>query len=331
MSGRGGAGNSAGAPAAGGSANAGSAPTAGNGGAAMAGADSGGSGPLPADLVWAKQGPNQVIQQIWGSGAGDIYAVGLNGVLLHSTGDGKWTTQTTGTSSNLTGVWGSGPTDVYVSVDSNFILHSVGDGVWEHQAYSSGFTFRGIWGLDAGHVFALGSGVARHLDAGGWQMPPEQVSSAPTLAFWASAPSDLYAATGMANNSTIYHSTGDGTWRAQTTPAATAAAAIVGVDATHLYASADNFVFGSSGNGTWTVQLTTATAEKVLALWAANPSALYACTQTGFIYTSNGRGKWSTGQDIDTAAKTICMTIWGTGPDDIYVAGSGGIYHGTQN
>jgi hypothetical protein len=74
---------------------------------------------------------------IWGSGPSDIYAVGTNGTLAHSTGDGTWTAQATETSANLTGIWGSGPNDIYVSVNANVILHSTGSGDWEHQCTGS--------------------------------------------------------------------------------------------------------------------------------------------------------------------------------------------------
>ncbi len=304
--------------------------TSGGAEAGGSGAAGGGGGPpLPPELVWTKQGPARTIEAIWGSGAENIYAVGLTGALLHSTGDGTWTTQSAGTSANLTGVWGSGPTDVYVSVDSNTFLHSVGDGKWEHQAYDSGFTFNDIWGLDSSHVFAVGPGVVRGTGNGAWQSPPEEIGTSPTFALWGSSPSDLYAATGKSNNSTIYHSTGDGNWVAQSTPAATSAVDIIGVDATHLYAAADNFVLRSNGSGTWTVELTTPSVQKVLALWAASADAVYACTQEGFFYRSNGHGAWSEGVDLDPSVRGDCAAVWGTGPDDIYVGGSGGIYHGT--
>ena len=50
--------------------------------------------------------------------------------------------------------------------------------------------------------------------------------------------------------------------------------------------------------------------------------AVYACTQDGFFYRSNGRGQWSQGQDIDPDSRSSCYAIWGTGPDNIYVAAS---------
>jgi hypothetical protein len=96
---------------------------------------SAGAAPLPPQLRFTSE-YNAVVSGIWGSGPNDIYAVGSTGSLLHSVGDGKWTSQDPKTSYNLTGVWGTGPDNIYVSVESNFILHSTGDGTWKHQEYS---------------------------------------------------------------------------------------------------------------------------------------------------------------------------------------------------
>jgi hypothetical protein len=291
---------------------------------AAGGAD---AGPLPPELTWTKQGFILGVNAIWGSGAQDIYAVGGTGLLLHSKGDGTWTAQMPQTSANLTGVWGSGPDDVYVAVNANVILHSTGDGKWEHQAYDSGFTFTGVWGLDAEDVYLTGPGVVQG-GASDWGSPQQVSNAAPTFAIWGSSPTDLYVTTGSAALSIIYHSDGDGTWKPQTAPDATAGDAIWGLDAQHIWVAADYDVLFSTGNGSWTSQLTAPMPKRVRAIWGAGPNAIYACTQQGLFYRSNGGGTWSVGQEIDPAADPDCTSIWGTGPDDIYVAGPGGIYHG---
>ena len=96
---------------------------------------------------------------VWGSGPTDIYAVGDNGHIEHSTGDGQWKTQPSGTGETLYGLWGSGPGDVYVAVYSNVIFHSKGDGKWEHQQFPVGINFHGVWGSSAGDVYAFYGGV----------------------------------------------------------------------------------------------------------------------------------------------------------------------------
>ena len=44
---------------------------------------------------------------------GNVYAVGNVGTILHSTGNGTWAGQTSGTGNVLYGVWGSAASDIY--------------------------------------------------------------------------------------------------------------------------------------------------------------------------------------------------------------------------
>ncbi len=264
---------------------------------------------------------------MWGSGPNDIYAVGLSGAIRHSTGDGTWTSQDSGTSANLTGVWGSGPDDVYVSVNANVVLHSTGDGQWEHQVYDSGYTFRGIWGLDADNIYLVGPGVVPG-GGSGWGTPQEVTNAAPMNAIWGSSPTNLYVTGGGAGGSIIFHSDGSGTWQPQSATNATAGDAIWGLDAQHVWLGADFDVLFSTGNGDWTAQLTTPSPRRVMALWGASSEALYACTQGGFIYRSNGHGAWSDAQEIDPSLILTCEAIWGTGSDNVYVGTSLGVYRG---
>jgi hypothetical protein len=60
---------------------------------------------------------------VWGSGASDIYAVGYNGRILHSTGNGDWTPLVSGTAHHLRGVWGRGPDDVFAVGEAGVVLH----------------------------------------------------------------------------------------------------------------------------------------------------------------------------------------------------------------
>ncbi len=284
--------------------------------------------PLPPQLAWTREQTSEIIEEMWGSGPEDIYAVGRGGIILHSSGNGEWDYQDSGTSANLTGIWGSGPNDIYVSVDANVILHSIGDGVWEHQDYDPGTTFRGIWGLDADHVYAIGPGVIRRSSTQTWGPPEEVTNGTPLTAMWGSSAEDLYITTGSAAGSIIFHSTGDGVWRAQAAPDAQSADDIWGSDAQHMYAAADSDVLASNGDGNWRVELSTDSA--VDAIWTHGTDAAYACTANGMVYRSNGNGDWSEEQRIADAALTVrCLAIWGTGMDNIYLGTSAGIFHGT--
>jgi hypothetical protein len=84
------------------------------------------------------------------------------GAILHTSGDGIWSTQTLGSgvtqssgSAELWGVWGSGSGDVYV-VGENGIMHSTGNGSWDEQQRPVGARLYAIWGSGAADVYAVG-------------------------------------------------------------------------------------------------------------------------------------------------------------------------------
>jgi photosystem II stability/assembly factor-like uncharacterized protein len=61
---------------------------------------------------------------VWGSGSGDVYVVGDNGTILHTTNHGAtWTPQASGKINGLVGVWGSSSADVYAVGTRGTILH----------------------------------------------------------------------------------------------------------------------------------------------------------------------------------------------------------------
>jgi len=58
----------------------------------------------------------------WGSSGSDVFAVGLNGTILHYNGS-AWISMTSGTTEDLTDVWGSSGSDVFAMGFNGTILH----------------------------------------------------------------------------------------------------------------------------------------------------------------------------------------------------------------
>jgi hypothetical protein len=69
--------------------------------------------------------------------------------------------------------------------------------------------------------------------------------------------------------------------------------------------------------------------ERFLAVWGPNPDAIYAPTDGGNVYRSNGAGTWSEPDPVDaTRAGLTCYDVWASSPEDVYLACSYGVYHG---
>ena len=172
------------------------------------------------------------LNAVWGSGPNDVYAVGLNGVILHSTGDDVWTQQKTGRANELTSVFGSSASDIY-AVEASAVLHSTGDGHWSvvpniQPAGTGGLSH--IWMSSPTNIYVSGD-TSRAVPAyptGGvnifrWQAPnlvrEFAMAEHHIAGLFGTDATDLWAVgsfeQGGGTHGLVLHSPGDGTWTRQ--------------------------------------------------------------------------------------------------------------------
>jgi len=132
---------------------------------------------------------------VWGSSSADVYVVGDNGTIMHSSGDpASWGQQQTGVPFALYGVWGSSASDVYAVGTGGCILHSGGGGAssWVARTSNTTVTLRAVWGSSAGDVYAVGDGgTILHSGDGGVTWDP-QTSHAPGAILYGIFGNDAY-------------------------------------------------------------------------------------------------------------------------------------------
>ena len=88
---------------------------------------------VPAAWVPQVSGVSSELRDVWGSGPGDVFAVGLDNLILHSANDGATWAARACPPGNFLGVGGSGP-DVFAVGLAGGILHSGNDGgAWAAQ------------------------------------------------------------------------------------------------------------------------------------------------------------------------------------------------------
>ena len=63
---------------------------------------------------------------MWGSGATSVYAVGVEGTILHY-GGLKWTPMTSGAGGTVTALWGDGQGTMFAVGRKGTILHRCGN------------------------------------------------------------------------------------------------------------------------------------------------------------------------------------------------------------
>jgi hypothetical protein len=107
-------------------------------------------------------GDGGAFHAIWGSGAGDIHAVGDNGMLYDSDG-GTWSPAAGTTEASMGGIWGNSATDIYAvgtlaAGGRGVILHNDGTGWVEQIDEAAGLN--AVWGTGgaSGTVYAVGYG-----------------------------------------------------------------------------------------------------------------------------------------------------------------------------
>jgi hypothetical protein len=268
---------------------------------------------------------------IWGSGPTDVYAVASGGTIAHTTGNGQWVSQSSGTNAILYGVWGSGPGDVYVAPYINTILHSTGDGTWQHEGQPAGNTFHGIWGSGPNDVYACGGGAIHSTGGGVWEMPGQEITQngqqgEPIRSMWGSSSTDIYASGSVTD---IYHSKGDGNWVPVLKPQS-GPLAVSGSGATDVYAIGNTSVYHSTGDGKWTQQTVPLTGSETLySVWVLRKDAVYLGTTKSRVCRSGGDGRWVV-QELDPKLNGAAMVsgFWGSSATNLYAATTLGIYHG---
>lgn len=107
-----------------------------------------------------------VLESIWGSSAGDVWAVGSLGTIRHYTaGAARWAVTPSPTGVDLHSVWGSSASDVWAVGDDGTILHYDGT-TWSTStaAFPLGPkpNLNGVWGSGPNDVWVVGDGIALH-------------------------------------------------------------------------------------------------------------------------------------------------------------------------
>ncbi len=92
---------------------------------------------------------------IWGADANNIWAVGLNGTIIHWNGT-TWRLQTSGTNERLDSVWGSDARNIWAVGGNGTILKWDGT-TWSAQVSGTSSGLWSVWGTDSKNIWAVGA------------------------------------------------------------------------------------------------------------------------------------------------------------------------------
>jgi hypothetical protein len=251
---------------------------------------------------------------IWGSSAGELYAVGrtqdAKGLIMFSAGDGSWVQQFQG-SMPLLAIWGSDGHDIYAAGALGTILHSTGDGSWSPEVSNTPASdLIAVWGSSRTDVYAASTGTLLHsMGDGAWA----KTSGFPGLrAIWGSGPDDAYL---VGANGLIDHQMGS-LFEQETSGVSVPLEAIWGRSSGDIFAAgAMGVVLHSSGQGVWVKEQMTA--NSVLRSIAGSARDTYVVGDR--VLHRFGSGLWTT-----ELSMVSLNGVWGDA-QSIHAVGDGGV------
>ncbi len=267
---------------------------------------------------------------VWGTGNGEVYAVGNSGTILKSTGGGVFALLSSGTNADLYGVWGSSPTDVY-AVGGGVSIHTADGGMtWTKLNLSTRLSYAAIWGSSSTDLYiaanAYPTGGIEHSTDGGmtWNAADLPLT---VVSVWGSSSMDVYAVGSTSSETFLQHSTDGGlTWPYVPSAILNPMTSIWGSSSKDIYAvgaSSTNtaIILHSTDSGmTWTQKPLTEPA--LLGIWGSSRTDVYAVGHGGTLLSSTDGGMTWSHMNMQTA--NDLRSIWGSASDGVYVVGQNG-------
>jgi len=257
---------------------------------------------------------------VWGANAGDAWAGGAGGVLLHWNGT-AWMVAS-GLGANIRGIGGSGPGDVWAVGDYGTARY---DGsTWTSQGGWGGDSYNAVWAYSPTEAWTVSSGYPLRWNGTQWhrELNGEDLAIS-SYGVWGTGPGDVWAV----GNGHFVH------WDGSSWAYATG-------DGNYLES-----VWGTSTTNAWAVGGTSSSTSKTVhwdgGAWSLvpNPGASYLFGVSGsgpddvWAVGANGTavhwdgGAWSSvPSGVSSAALPRALTaVWAAGANDAWAVGSRGL------
>lgn len=288
---------------------------------------------------------------LWGSGASDVFAVGIGGWIAHYDGT-RWTDSMVG---SFDTVWGNGPHDVYAGGQSGVAHYDgvawtiVGGGnivnlwasgttdvflldagtpamptntakhfdsaSWSALPLAGG---RWFWGSSARDVFLVGDGPILHYQGASWNSPSGIPASTAVSSIWAPAPNNVW----VAGAGGVYRFDGSSWTQVPPAPGPLTRPLVWGSSSNDVYLVGDN-VFHWNGSGSWNPVPGALIHTSPLGVWGSGPNDVYVLTVGQTIHFDGSN--WT---NNPAPANGWTGAIWGSGKNDVFAGRQGGdVFH----
>lgn len=266
-----------------------------------------------------RRGEEHDLRSLWGSSPDDIWAAGYGGFLWH--GDGStWSRVQGGLTSMdvLSAVWGSGKDDVW-AVGSKVIRYQGGSFAPVAGPGPAGTSFTAVWGSRKDDVLVANrQGAIYRWDGNGWNNPSKMPNGALVQAIWGAGTNAIWTIQGESPaKGQIWHYDGI-SWTSVLTADGTLYG-LFGFDGKNVFATGPGSIYSFDGVA-WTGNL--ASGQLLYRLWGIDRTNLVAAGGAGEMVRINAKDKMFL---ADNVRAFEMYAVWGTGPENIYAVGRGGI------
>ena len=269
---------------------------------------------------WTWQNPlpqGNNLNGIWGSSAGNIFAVGDAGTIIHSDGT-AWSTMSSSITGTLRDVWGSSATNVFAVGEGGTIARYDGT-AWIAMSGGVTNTLNSVWGSSGSDVFAVGeAGTILHYDGAGWS--PMAGGGGSLVGVWGNSGSDVFA---IAATGAVLHYDG-ASWN--TVPTDTSA---VSASITAIWGSSEGIVAATDGWGSPILRYTGTAWESIgsfgpaYGIWGTSAADIFVVGYNGELEHFNG-SDWT----YTPTGSPGLNAVWGSGSNNVFAVGlSGTILH----
>lgn len=257
-------------------------------------------------------GVTDQLNGVWSSSQDNAYAVGAFGTILHYDGS-AWSTDLT--SPSLYGIWGSSSEDVFAVGERGTILHTNGS-AWSLMPSPYTNTGKGIWGASSSDVFVVGGGggILRY-DGSVWSAMTSPTTNS-LNGIWGSSLNDVFA---VGARGTILHYNG-ATWSSMASGTTDEASGVWGSSSTDVFVTLLSGRILHYDGLSWSF-VTPTVGAALNGIWGSSSSDVYAVGNSGKILHFDGMN-WSA---MVSGTTSHINGIWGSSSSDIYAVGAQGV------
>lgn len=276
------------------------------------------------------------LNAVWGSGPGDVWAVG-SGFNYHWNGT-SWSPTTIQSKNgnyvvNTYAVWGSSSTDVWeAGISTGLELKHWDGSKWTDYPPNDVAYVLGLWGSSSNNIWGVGAApgsAAYHWDGTAWTFQaidtsPNDVGN--TRAVWGSSANDVWAAGVVSISSgpsvaAMFRWDGS-RWTSVSINLQEPLNGIWGSSSTDVWTVGNDGLIAHWDGSSWT-SYSSGTTQTLNAVWGSGANDVWAVGNGGTVVHWNGTA-WT---QVSVSTTNTLLGVWGSGPGDVWVVGDEVMLH----